>query len=43
MRGDPLESSRWSPQEFILGPGQVVAVAVEGHGWRLARWEWLEQ
>jgi len=42
MRGGPMESSRWSLQELILGPGYVAALAVEGHGWRLACWEWPE-
>lgn len=42
IRGDPLEASRWSLQELIPGPGYVAALAVEGHGWRLACWEWRE-
>jgi len=42
MRGDPLEASRWSLQELIPSPGYVAALAVEGHGWRLACWEWPE-
>lgn len=41
-RGDPLEASRWSLQELFPGPGYVAALAVEGHGWRLACWEWPE-
>jgi 4'-phosphopantetheinyl transferase len=40
--GDPLEASRWSLQELFPGPGYVAALAVEGHGWRLACWEWPE-
>ena len=42
VRGDPLEASCWSLQELIPGPGYVAALAVEGHGWRLACWEWPE-
>ncbi len=42
VRGDPLEASRWSLQELFPGPGYVAALAVEGHGWRLACWEWPE-
>ena len=42
MRGDPREASRWSLQELFPGSGYVAALAVEGHGWRLACWEWPE-
>jgi 4'-phosphopantetheinyl transferase len=41
-RGDPQEVSRWSLQEMISAPGFVATLAVEGHGWRLACWEWPE-
>jgi 4'-phosphopantetheinyl transferase len=37
---DPSEASRWSLQELTPGPGYVAALAVEGHGWRLACWQW---
>ena len=39
-RGEPQEASRWSLQELNPGPGFVAALAVEGHGWRLACWQW---
>jgi 4'-phosphopantetheinyl transferase len=39
---DPSEASRWSLQELTPGPGYVAALAVEGHGWRLACWQWLD-
>jgi len=41
-RHDPLAASRWSLQELQPGPGYVAALAVEGHGWRLACWQWAE-
>ncbi|MGC2161779.1 MAG: 4'-phosphopantetheinyl transferase superfamily protein [Silvibacterium sp.] len=37
---DPSEASRWSLQELVPAPGYVAALAVEGHGWRLANWQW---
>jgi 4'-phosphopantetheinyl transferase len=39
-RPDPSEASRWSLQELAPAPGYVAALAVEGHGWRLACWQW---
>ena len=42
MRGDPLEASRWSLHDLNPGPGYAAALAVEGHGWRLACWDWPE-
>jgi 4'-phosphopantetheinyl transferase len=39
-RPDPSEASRWSLQELTSAPGYVAALAVEGHGWRLACWQW---
>ncbi|MBI3779500.1 MAG: 4'-phosphopantetheinyl transferase superfamily protein [candidate division NC10 bacterium] len=39
-REGPQESSRWTLQELMPGPGYAAALAVEGNGWRLARWEW---
>ena len=41
-RGDPLEATRWSLHELFPGPGYAAALAVEGHGCRLACWEWRE-
>lgn len=37
---NPSEASRWSMLELTPGPGYVGALAVEGHGWRLACWQW---
>jgi 4'-phosphopantetheinyl transferase len=37
---DPDEAHRWSLQELTPAPGYVAALAVEGHGWRLACWDW---
>ena len=37
---DPSEASRWSLQELTPAPGFVAALAVAGHGWRLACWQW---
>jgi 4'-phosphopantetheinyl transferase len=41
VEGDPLETARWSLQALSPAPEYVTAVAVEGHGWRLACWQWL--
>lgn len=40
-RGDPEEATHWSLRALRPGPGYVAALAVEGHGWRLACWQWL--
>ena len=37
---DPSEAARWSLQELTHAPGYVAALAVAGHGWRLACWQW---
>src|SRR5271165_223186 len=37
---DPSEASRWSLHELPLAPDYAAALAVEGHGWRLACWQW---
>ena len=37
---DPSATSRWSLQELTPAPGYVAALAVEGHGWDLACWQW---
>ena len=39
-RHNPLEASRWSLQDLQPGSGYVAALAAEGHGWRLACWQW---
>ncbi len=38
--GDPEEAAHWSIQPLDLRPSYVAALAVEGHGWRLQRWQW---
>ena len=38
---DSAEALRWSLQELTLASGYVAALAVEGRGWSLSRWEWL--
>ncbi len=37
---DPSEATRWTLAELASGPGYVAALAAEGHGWRLASWQW---
>lgn len=37
---DPREVTRWSLRELWPGPSFVAALAVEGHGWRLACWQY---
>lgn len=39
---DSSEASRWSLQELAPAPGYVAALAVEGHGWHLACWQWSD-
>jgi 4'-phosphopantetheinyl transferase len=39
-RGDPSGAARWSIQDLVPGPGYAAALAVEGHGWHLACWQW---
>lgn len=40
---DPGEVARWSLQEVEPGRGYIAALAVEGHNWRLACWQWLPE
>jgi len=40
VEGDAEEASRWTLAELAPGPGYVAALVVEGHGWRLACWQW---
>jgi 4'-phosphopantetheinyl transferase len=42
IRGAPREAARWSLCELTPGPGYVAALAVEGHDWRLACWQFPE-
>jgi len=37
---DTSEASHWSLQELNPAPGYVAALAMEGHGWHLACWQW---
>ena len=34
---------RWSLRALDPGPGYVAALAVEGHDWRLNRWQWVRE
>lgn len=38
--GDPWEASRWSLWELRPMPGYAAALAAEGCGWHLSRWQW---
>ncbi|HYO92152.1 MAG TPA: 4'-phosphopantetheinyl transferase superfamily protein [Pyrinomonadaceae bacterium] len=40
VRDDPQAASRWSLQEIEVEAGYVAALAVEGDGWRMKRWQW---
>ncbi len=42
MEGDPQEACRWSLWALDAAPGYAAALCVEGHDWRLARWQWPE-
>lgn len=37
---NPQEASRWTLQSLEPGSGYAAALAVEGRGWRLERWQW---
>lgn len=39
---DPQEAGRWRLQDLAPGLGYVAALAVEGHDWQLACWDWRE-
>ena len=39
-RHDPDQAMRWSLLELDAGPGFAAALAVEGSGWSLKRWQW---
>lgn len=39
IRDDSKEASHWALQELDVGVGYVAALAVEGHGWTLKRWQ----
>lgn len=38
----PAEAGRWSLRGIVPGPGYAAALVVEGHAWRLSRWQWPE-
>ena len=40
--GDSREASRWSLHDLDAGPGYAAALAVEGEGWRLRCWQWMD-
>lgn len=40
VRGDPQAAARWSLRDLPPIPGYAAALAVEGHGWKLACWRW---
>ena len=40
MDGDPSEASHWSLYELLPAPGYAAALAAEGCGLRLSRWQW---
>jgi 4'-phosphopantetheinyl transferase len=42
-RWAPREASRWVLRELTPGPGYAAALAVGGHGWRLACWQWPQE
>jgi 4'-phosphopantetheinyl transferase len=37
---DPSDATRWSLQELAPASGYAASLAVEGHDWRLACWQW---
>jgi len=41
-REDPQETTRWSLQELVPGPGYSGALVVEGGGWYTSYWQWNE-
>jgi 4'-phosphopantetheinyl transferase len=37
---DPSEAFRWSLRDLPVAPDYAAALAVEGHGWSVACWQW---
>src|ERR1700722_4961199 len=37
---DPSDATRWSLKELTPASGYAASLAVEGHDWRLACWQW---
>lgn len=42
-RENPQEMHRWTMQELAPGTGYAGALAVEGSGWHLHCWQWLDE
>ena len=42
VEGDSREACRWCLQALTPAAGYAAALAVEGRGWHLACWEWVE-
>ena len=40
VEGNAEEASRWTLAELVPRPSYVATLVVEGHGWRLACWQW---
>ena len=38
---EPTAIDQWTLRELAPGPGYVAALAVEGHDWQMACWQWL--
>lgn len=43
VSNDPGEAARWSLRAVTPEPSYTAAMAVEGHSWRLACWQWNER
>ncbi len=41
INGNSQEAFRWSLQEINPGPGYTATLAVEGHGWQLKCFQWI--
>ena len=42
IRYDTQESVKWKLESFEPSPSTVAALAVEGHGWDMSCWNWVE-
>ena len=42
VQGDAQEAGRWSLAHLVPKPGFVGALALEGAGWRLGCWQWVQ-
>jgi 4'-phosphopantetheinyl transferase len=43
VEGDAQEVARWGLQSFVPAGGYVAALAVEGQGWHVTYWEWVDE